>query len=258
MDQAHGRHAELTRGRRRFPRVAALGVPLLLAACGGDPDRAPPSDAGANGEAGAASTSVQDPPPDPNLPYATSIVSFDPGDGAGYGQNKLPNVVLGPPSGKGTGSGSTDVLSLGKGGSIVLTFERFAIVDGDGPDLVVFENPFWPGGDPAAVYAEPGEVSVSEDGATWSTFPCDAAGDGQGHYAGCAGVTPTLAYDPETTIPLDPSVTGGDVFDLADLGLARARFVKIRDVSFDGSAPTAGFDLDAVGIVNTAPVDSAE
>jgi hypothetical protein len=245
------------RAARPAPGLFALGVCALVAACGGDPDRTP-SDTGPNGEAGASSAEIQNPPPDPSLPYATSVVSFEPGDGAGFGQNKLPNVVLGPPSGKGTGGGSLDVLSLGKGGSIVLTFEQFAITDAEGPDLVVFENPFWPGGDPSAVYAEPGEVSVSEDGATWATFACDATGDGLGHFAGCAGVTPTLAYDPETTLPLDPSVTGGDAFDLADVGLRRARFVKIRDVSRYGEAPTAGFDLDAVGIVNTEPVGADE
>jgi len=246
-----------TRVARRAPGRVVLGVAVLVAACGGDPDRTP-SDAGPRGDAGAPSTDTEDPPPDPSLPYATSIVSFEPGDGAGFGQNKLPNVVLGPPSGKGTGSGSLDVLSLGKGGSIVLTFERFAITDGEGPDLVVFENPFWPGGDPSAVYAEPGEVSVSEDGATWATFACDANGDGLGHFAGCAGVTPTLAYDASTTIPLDPSVTGGDTFDLAGVGVKSARFVRIRDVSFHGEAPTAGFDLDAVGIVNAGPRGAGE
>jgi hypothetical protein len=183
-------------------------------------------------------------------------VSFDPGPGAGYGQDKLPNVVLGPPSGGGLDHGSLDVLSLGKGGSIVLGFERYAITDGPGPDLVVFENPFWPNGDASKVYAEPGQVSVSEDGETWATFPCEAGGDGAGHFPGCAGVTPTLVYDPETTIPIDPAVTGGDVFDLADVGLATAKFVKVVDVSNNGEAPTAGFDLDAVGIINTDPPDA--
>lgn len=244
---------------RGFASARSVFVVLgcFLSACGGAADRTP-SDGGPTGAAGAASDETEDAAPDPGLPYATSIVSFEPGDGAGFGQNKLPNVVLGPPKGKGTGSGSTDVLSLGKGGSIVLTFERFAITDGDGPDLVVFENPFWPGGDASAVYAEPGEVSVSEDGETWSTFACDAQGDGAGHFAGCAGVTPTLAYDPRATLPLDPSVTGGDAFDLADLGVSQARFVKIRDASFSGDAPTAGFDLDAVGIVSAVPLPAEE
>jgi hypothetical protein len=188
------------------------------------------------------------------LPYASYVVSFEPGDGAGFGQGNLPEIVLGPPVGKGNEAGSLDVLSLGRGGSITLGFEHHAIADLDGPDLVVFENPFWPGGDASAVFAEPGEVSVSEDGETWLTFACDHEGDGEPKFDGCAGVTPTLAYDSSTEAPLDVGVTGGDAFDLAELGLESANFVRIRDVSGAGDAPTAGFDLDAVGIVGSVPL----
>jgi len=190
------------------------------------------------------------------LPYASAIVSFEPGDGAGFGEEALPGVVLGAPRGGGEQAGSLDVLSLGRGGSIVLGFAPFAIVDGDGDDFVVFENAFWPGGDAAAVFAEPGEVSVSEDGETWSTFPCDAAGDRLGHFFGCAGVTPTEKYDASAMVPLDPTTTGGDGFDLAVVGLARARFVRILDVGGMGVAPSAGFDLDAVGVVDAERADA--
>ena len=181
--------------------------------------------------------------------YANAVVSFEPGEEAGFGADKLPGVVLGPPKGKGLTAGSLDVLSLGKGGSIVLGFEPFAIVDGDGTDLVVFENPFWPGGDSAAVYAELGEVSVSADGVDWIAFPCDTAGDGAGNFPGCAGFTPTLEYDAAAVAPLDPAVTGGDAFDLAEVGLASVRYVRVTDVSDAGASPSAGFDLDAVGVV---------
>jgi hypothetical protein len=51
-------------------------------------------------------------------------------------------------------------------------------------------------------------------------------------------------------VPLDAEVSGGDAFDLADVGLASARFVRVRDVSRAGAAPSAGFDLDAVGVVH--------
>lgn len=180
--------------------------------------------------------------------YANQIVSFEPGEDAGFGADKLPDIVLGPPKGKGELSGSLDVLSLGKGGSIELAFGGL-IHDGTGPDFVVFENPFWPGGDAAAVFAELGEVSVSEDGVDWVSFPCDAEGDGAGNFPGCAGFTPTLAYDAEAVLPLDPVVTGGDAFDLAEVGLTSVRFVRVTDVSNAGAAPSAGFDLDAVGVV---------
>lgn len=195
------------------------------------------------------SSSAQDATKEP--PYAASVESFSAGDGAGFGQDKLPDVVLGPPRGKGTGSGSLDVLSLGSGGEIVLGFGSHAIADGAGADFVVFENAFWPNGDASSVYAELGEVSVSEDGNHWETFACDTQGDGQGHFPGCAGWSPTLEYDATTLVPLDPEQTGGDAFDLADVGLGSARFVKIRDLkTLEPAGTSSGFDLDAVGVVH--------
>jgi len=189
----------------------------------------------------------------PQSPYAAAVVYFEPGDNAGYGQDDLPDVVLGAPTGKGSGAGSTDVLSLGLGGEIVLDFGRCTLVDEAGPDLLVFENPFWPGGNPDAVFAELGEVAVSADGERFESFPCQTEAPEPGRYPGCAGVTPTLDFDPATPSPLDPELTGGDAFDLADVGLSEARYVRIRDLAapIDASdAPSAGFDLDAVAAIN--------
>jgi hypothetical protein len=187
----------------------------------------------------------------PDPVYGASVESFTPGPGAGFNQDKLPDIVLGPPQGKGTGSGTLDVLSLGAGGEIVLGFGELGLVDGPGADLLVFENAFWPGGDKTMVFAELGEVSVSEDGQTWHTFPCDTIGDGHGNFAGCAGATPTLAYDAVTLVPLDPEKAGGDAFDLADVGLEHARFVKIRDLETQPpGGNTTGFDLDAVAAIH--------
>jgi hypothetical protein len=203
------------------------------------------ADGGASGAGGAPSEL-------PEMPaYASSVESFTPGDSAGFNQAKLPDIVLGPPQGKGNGSGTLDVVSLGAGGEIVLGFGELGIVDAPGPDLLVFENAFWPNDDKAMVFAELGEVSVSEDGETWHSFPCDTVGDGQGNFPGCAGVTPTLEYDAATLVPLDPEKSGGDAFDLADVGLAHARFVKIRDLETQPvGGNTTGFDLDAVAAIH--------
>jgi hypothetical protein len=219
--------------RISFAVVGALAC--VVAGCGSD------SDPAGTGEDPLA-----------RLPYAREVVSFSPGEGAGFGEDKLPDVVLGPPHGKGLAGGSLDVLSLGTGGEIVLGFGDRAIVDGPGPDFVVFENAFYAGGDPTAVFAEPGEVSVSADGLDFVSFDCEAAGDAIGGYEGCAGVTPTLAFDPEQLVPLDPTESGGDAFDLEGLGLSEVRYVRIRDVSGESAGPNAGFDLDAVGIVNAS------
>lgn len=184
------------------------------------------------------------------LPYATEVVSFMPGSGAGFGQSKLPGVVLGPPMGHGVDRGSLDVLSLGVGGEIVLGFGEHTAVDGPGPDFVVFENAFYAGGDPSMPFAEPGEVSVSEDGDTWVSFECTKETDGGTAFMGCAGVSPTLEFEADMLLPIDPAKTGGDAFDLADVSVREARFIRIRDLSDAGAPPSAGFDLDAIGIIH--------
>ena len=43
---------------------------------------------------------------------------------------------------------------------------------------------------------------------------------------------------------------GGDPFDLADVGLSEVRFIRITDLTGEGQSPIAGFDLDAVGLIN--------
>lgn len=207
------------------------------------------ADAGGTADAGAPDAGRDT----TGLPYAAEVVSFEPGEGAGYGQARLPDVVLGPPDGKGTHAGSLDVLSLGVGGHVVLGTGAVELFDGPGPDLVVFENAFWANGVRQDVFAELGEVSVSTDAVSWHTFACDPTRLGRHEWPGCAGWSPALAYDPFALVPLDPVLSGGDAFDLADVGLSSARYVRVRDVATDGVAPSAGFDLDAVGLVHTRP-----
>lgn len=189
---------------------------------------------------------------DPGAPasrFISCVVSFHPGPGAGFGQDRFPAVIEGPPVGGGTSQGGTDVLSLGRGGEITVGFGGGSIVDGDGPDFVVFENPFFVGGNPLDVFKELGVVSVSDDGVTWTEFPCAQAAS---PYTGCAGWHPVLSNPANGISPFDPAKAGGDPFDLADLGVKSARFVRIRDVSFYGATPTAGFDLDAAAIIHPA------
>jgi hypothetical protein len=197
--------------------------------------------------------------------FVTGVVSFSPTDCAGFGAASMPGMVEGPPVGGGTVHGSLDVVSLGCGGSIVVSFAPNAIVDGPGPDFIVFENPFDIGGDSTNVYAEPGEVSVSDDGTTWQTFPCTptmdpAVSDGTGTappYGACAGWHVVYSTPQNGISPLDPAAAGGDAFDLHDLGVTHARYVRIVDRTAEScpsdvaSKPTTnGFDLDAVAIVH--------
>jgi hypothetical protein len=178
-------------------------------------------------------------------PWADAVVHFSPGPGAGFGQDAFPEVVLGPPQGGGESGGSLDVLSLGFEGSIVLQFTDLVAVDGPGPDLLVFENPF-------TGFRETGVVAVSEDGVAWHEFPCAAKADGG--TAGCAGVSPVFSSPGNGVSGTDPTVSGGDAFDLAELGVARARFVRVTDTGANRfyGGPGGGFDLDAVAVVHGA------
>lgn len=185
----------------------------------------------------------------PASSFASSVVSFTPGTNAGYGADEMPEVVLGGPVSTGPDAGSLDVVSLGVGGEIVLAFDQ-AIIDGEGADFIVFENAFRIGGG-EKIFEEPGEVAVSDDGQAWVAFPCDPAA---GEHDQCAGIHPVNATDAPGYSATDPSVSGGDPFDLAAIGVERARFVRIRDKSAGGAPPNAGFDLDAVSIVHTAPL----
>ncbi len=180
-----------------------------------------------------------------DLPYATVVLSYELGENAGMGSAE---DALGPPEPGPPLSGTLDVISLGVGGEIIVGFGGRAFEDGPGPDLVVWENAFWIGGDEERPFAEFGEVSVSEDGELWHAFPCDPEAASP-FDSGCAGVQPRREFEICDTIPLESARIGGDAFDLAQLGLESARYVRIRDRASAGIAPSAGFDLDAVGAV---------
>ena len=180
--------------------------------------------------------------------YANRIVSFTPGPGAGFGQSSLPGIVLGPPEGAGSGAGSFDVLSLGNGGEIILAFDGLVMVDRPGVDLLVFENAF-------AGFSETGVVGVSDDGINWTDWPC-ASDDVDAGFPGCAGVHPVFSSTTSGISAFDPAAAGGDGFDLATLGLSRARYVRIRDTGKNRYAPTSGgFDLDAIAILHVTLPD---
>ena len=168
-------------------------------------------------------------------PFVSDVISYSPGEGAGFGQDQYPEIVQGPPMGMGENAGSLDVLSLGEGGEIIVSFSNLDIIDGDGPDLIVFENPF-------IGWTEIAIVSASMDGESWTEWPCNFETQ-----EGCAGVQPVLSHPDNCIDARDVELAGGDSFDLADIGMTQARFIRIQDAAVSGPG---GFDLDAVVIVH--------
>jgi hypothetical protein len=195
---------------------------------------------------GAATAHAQD-------PFADRIVSFTPGTNAGFGQDELPGIVLGPPFGAGNAQGSLHTLSLGNGGEVVMGFDAPVICDGDGVDFTVFENAFRAAGGTGPVFVEAGIVAVSQDGDAFFEFPYDAE-----TYEGLAGKTPVFSTPVNGIDPTDPAVSGGDSFDLATVGLDWAAYVRITDPGAAIPDPgnlippgiNAGFDLDAIAAIH--------
>jgi hypothetical protein len=214
-------------------------------AAGGNPAGAP----GDDGSTDAGADVIEDRACAEAARFVTGAVSHTFGPGQDIGQALFPTPILGPPKGAGCCQGSLDVVSLGNGGTVTLEFGTSSIVDGPGVDFIVFENAFNSGGDPKLVFAELATVEVSDDGTSWVAFECSA---NAAPYGTCAGWHPVHANADENAIdPLDPATAGGDGFDLAEIGVARARYVRITDRP-DLTGTAGVFDLDAVGIVNVA------
>lgn len=190
-----------------------------------------------------------------------TVLYFKPGKGQNVGQDSayFPMNIFNLPDSSASeyvGSSSpNNICSLGLGGEIVVGFKNYYIVDGEGADFTIFENAFI---NPITkrVFAEPGIVSISEDGINFAEFPFDSLS-----LEGCAGTRPTNGR----ANPFDPSISGGNPFDLEKIGMKKARFIKIKDFSeyvlgnkshpfYD---PTiSGFDLDAVAGIHLKPITS--
>jgi hypothetical protein len=204
---------------------------------------------------------------------------------------QTPQKSLGVPGNSDGSSQGTvfDIVSLGRGGSITITFSR-PIFDGPNYDFAVFENSF------DDTFLEFAKVEVSTDGQTFVAFPAfslvpspvgafgsvDAtdveqlAGKYRGGYgtpfdlqqlAGAAGVDLNdIRYLRLTDVVGDGTATN----DLSTTALAHWLGIDEGDLPsalvtiVNGAPPviydvyptvgSAGFDLDAVGVLNAAPI----
>ncbi len=191
-------------------------------------------------------------------------IAYPGGDKASFGS---PEDALGPAT-----CGVYDVISLGDGGELTLNFAG-PIYDGEGYDLVVFENGFASGG--GGTFAELAFVEVSTDGITFARFPSVSLT--QNPVEGYDTIDATDVYDLAGKHPGGDNPCQGTGFDLAELAddpavqdgavdLARINYVRVVDVIGNGSTvdseghpiydpyptpfTTGGFDLQAVGVIH--------
>lgn len=163
-------------------------------------------------------------------------------------------------------AGTNGVLSLGDAGEAILTFEH-PISNGDGPDFAVFENGF------NNSFLELAFVEVSSDGIHFVRFPSVSLSDTILQFDNNAAMDATklnnLAgkYKANYGTPFDLEELKGSV----GLNMRAITHVKIVDVvgsvnpmfgsrdaknnlindPYPTPYPSAGFDLDAVGVINS-------
>lgn len=182
-------------------------------------------------------------------PWPVAVLDWQFGGSQTLGQSAeyFPANVLGPltpPVGPAVPASLPEqVVSLGAGGWVALSFEA-PIIDGPGPDFIVFENAFTYGPNNALVFDEWLQVAVSKDGTTWHTFPNDCETG-----AGMAGRTPTAAFGANYQ---DPAQSGGDAFDLQDLGIDSIYHVRVTDAVAcqPADALRLAAELDGIVAVN--------
>ena len=224
--------------------------------------------------------------------FASSVVNYIPGTNPAAGFTN-PARALGPPerfTGEGIAPGavtpfqpaflSTELVSIGAGGSLTLAFDPPLTDDQRNPfgiDFIVFGNSFFvdlspPAGVVGGIVSDGGIVEASPDGSTWFTF-VGAVADGSlptlgytdvGPYATTPGLQltdPTLPADPALTPAVLAGLTceelveryegsaGGAGFDLAAVGLSHAVAIRIRNPA----GPSPNVEVDAVARVRPLP-----
>lgn len=199
--------------------------------------------------------------------WATGFENYVVGDGVWETWQTPENALGEAGNSDGNNAGYTyDIVSLGRGGEITLTFDT-PIANGEGYDFAVFENSF------NDTFLELAWVEVSSDGTNFFRYP--------GFSFTTAPVGAFGSVDPTNIDGFAGKYRGGygTPFDLAlwesvsseYLDIDAITSVKIVDITGDGSefdnypseyggpnpiydpyqtAQSAGFDLDAIAVLN--------
>jgi hypothetical protein len=224
----------------------------------------------AAGQEGSTAVSIKkdDPAYVDFVAWATGYENYWPGANVSD-TFKTPVRALGPAQGISYDEGKnvSPTVTLGDGGQITLLFDS-PIVDGEGWDFAVFENSF------NDTFLELAYVEVSSDGVNFVRFDNDSQT--------LWPVPPFGAIDPTeidgfagkykagygTPFDLSSLASKSQVLD-GTLQLSRITHIRIVDIVGDGTAtdtsgdviwdpwgpdpnPSAGFDLDAIGVLHQA------
>ena len=171
--------------------------------------------------------------------------------------------------GPATLNNSMEAVSLGDGGSALLTFER-PIRNGEGPDFVVFEN------DNIGTFLELAFVEVSSDGVHFVRFPATSLTPTDEQVGSFGSVDPTFINNLAGKFKIGYGVPFDleELADSANLNLDSIVYVRVIDVigtidpqyaTYDAFGhivndpwPTnfasSGFDLSGVGVIHQKPV----
>lgn len=180
----------------------------------------------------------------------------------GYASTGDTSLALGP-------AGANGVLSLGDGGSAVLTFAS-ALKDDAGPDFAVFENSF------DGQFLELAFVEVSSDGIHFFRIPATSNTDTTvqtgsfgntdatqidnlaGKYAALYGTPFDIADAPNDALLDKQAVTHVKLIDVVGSiepqYATRDRYNHIVNDPWPTAFASGGFDLDAVGVIHRQPV----
>jgi hypothetical protein len=206
--------------------------------------------------------------------FADTVVDAPGHTGEGFGDSaNAANGVYGC----GADCSSEDVFSLGYEDGIdnyvTLRWSGRTVLNGEGADFAVFENPFLVGGGPSC-FMDQAVVQVSRDGEAWVTLPHDYLNGDETVYepdpalwVGFAGVTPALYNEDSNPVaPYDAEAAGGDHFDLDDLadGDEEAAAIKAEGFTFlkitsapSLTNPDTGEGFVHENISNGADIDGA-
>ncbi|MEQ9617373.1 MAG: FG-GAP-like repeat-containing protein [Phycisphaerales bacterium] len=151
--------------------------------------------------------------------------------GGGFPTALFENTVGAPDS---TYIGAPDDVIIGIGnGRVTYRLEGFRLIDGPGADLNVYEL------DSGMAEFDVIDVLVSADGMNFINIDSTI------------GTAVAISGDENHN---DPALRQS--FDLAGSGLSEARFIRIQGTDVNPPGGSNGFDLDAIGLVNTRALDA--